>query len=82
VPLFLSAYAEAERLLGDVELTTGQLAQLRAIDMAHQRRLFALLHAAGPRRDPTEEEVAALRERIDADLLALLTPEQRRALGR
>jgi hypothetical protein len=81
VATFLSAYAEAERLLGDVELTTGQLAQLRAIDAAHQRRLFALLHAAGRSGEPTEAEIAALRRRIDADLFAILTPEQRRALG-
>ena len=80
---FLSAYAEAERLLGGVELTSGQLAQVRAIDVAHQRRLFDLLHGAAGAlpREPTEGEAEALRERIDADLLAMLTPAQRRALG-
>ena len=79
---FLSAYAEAERLFGDVELTTGQLAQLRASDAAHQRRLFALLHAAGRSGEPSAPEIDALRRQIDADLFALLSPEQRRALRR
>jgi hypothetical protein len=81
---FLSAYAEAERLLGGQqlrELTAGQLAQLRAIDVAHQRRLFALVRADGQPREPTERELAALRERIAADIRAILTPEQRRAPG-
>ena len=81
---FLSAYAEAERLLGGErlrELTAGQLAQLRAIDAAHQRRLFAMVRRDGGSREPAAEEIAAMRERIAAEIRAILTPEQRRALG-
>ena len=70
----MNAYAMAAQLLGDVELSVGQLAQLRAIDVKYQQRLFTLLH-----RDdaPPVEEMAELRAMIAADLLEMLTPEQR-----
>jgi hypothetical protein len=49
----MSAYAVAERLLGDMPLSVGQLTQLRAIDRKYQQRLFTLLHAAeGDGREP------------------------------
>lgn len=84
----MNAYTLAAELLGGVELSVGQLAELRAIDMKYQQRLFTLLHrsgadAAGPsaparaEREPTAEELASLRETIESDLFDLLTPEQR-----
>lgn len=89
----MNAYTMATQLLGDVDLSAGQLAQLRAIDMKYQQRLFTLLHrddagrpadlpgaAPAREREPTAEEMAALREMIAADLLDMLTPEQREAL--
>ena len=80
----MNAYTLAAQLLGDTELSAGQLAQLRTIDAGHQQRLFTLLHdggAARPARAPTAQELAALRETIVRDLLEMLTPEQRAALS-
>ena len=86
----MNAYTVAAQLLGELELSTGQLSQLRTIDMSYQQRLFTLLHQAGgadaggpahrpaaPAREPTAEELEALRAMIVSDLLAMLTPEQR-----
>lgn len=80
----MNAYTLAAQLLGDMELSGFQLAQLRAIDASHQQRLFTLLHDGGasrPAREPTAHELAALRETIVRDLLEMLTPEQRDALS-
>jgi hypothetical protein len=88
----MGAFEVAGRLLRGVELSPGQLAQLRAIDRKYQERLHALLYPAGgegapappgaapARREPTGEEVAALDAMVTSDLLAMLTPEQRRDL--
>ena len=80
----MNAYTIAAQLLGDVELSAGQLAQLRTIDASHQQRLFTLLHDGGaerPVREPTERELESLRESITRDLLGMLTPGQRAALS-
>ena len=58
-------------MLGDLELSPGQLAQLRALDRKYAQRLFE-------RRQPE----ATLRAMLRSDILAMLTPEQERALGR
>ena len=76
----MDAFSTAARILGGIELTPGQLAQLRAIDHKWQQRLFDLLHPAGSsgaRREPTEAELEALRRGVTDDVLGLLTPEQR-----
>ena len=76
----MDAYGTAARILDGIELTPGQLAQLRAIDHKWQQRLFDLVHPAGSpgtRREPTEAELEALRRGVADDVLALLTPEQR-----
>jgi hypothetical protein len=66
----VNALAEAARLLGDIELTLGQLAQLRALDRKYAQRRY---------EGGTEEELlAALR----SDILEMLTPEQGRSLRR
>ena len=67
----MNALTEATRLLGDLELSSGQLAQLRALNRKYAQRVFE-------RRQPEAELLAMLR----ADILAMLTPEQERALGR
>lgn len=80
----MDAFTTATRILEGIELTPGQLAQLRAIDHRWQQRLFDLLHPAGmagARREPTEAELAALRRGLTDDVLGLLTPEQRGRLS-
>jgi 1,2-phenylacetyl-CoA epoxidase PaaB subunit len=57
-------------MLGDMELSPGQLAQLRALDRKYAQRLYA-------RRQPE----ADLRAMLRSDIRAMLTPEQERALG-
>jgi hypothetical protein len=59
----MNALAEASRVLGDRELTQGQLAQLRALDRKYAQWLYE-------RRE--SEEV--LRERLRAEILALVAP--------
>jgi hypothetical protein len=67
----MNALAEAARMLGDMELSPGQLAQLRALDRKYAQRRFE-----GRRSD------AELLDLLRSDILAVLTPEQERALGR
>ena len=66
----MNALAEAARMLGDMELSPSQLAQLRALD-----RKYAQRHFEGSRPE------AELRSLLRSDILATLTPEQQRALG-
>jgi Spy/CpxP family protein refolding chaperone len=56
-------------MLGDIELSSGQLAQLRALNRKYAQLLYE-------RRRPEAELRALLR----SDILAMLTPEQARAL--
>jgi hypothetical protein len=65
----MNALAEAARLLGDIALSPGQLAQLRALDRKYAQQRYE-------RRRPEAE----LRAMLRLDILAVLTPEQERAL--
>jgi hypothetical protein len=67
----MNALAEAARMLGDMELSPGQLAQLRALDRKYAQQRFE-------RRRSDAELLDLLR----SDILAVLTPEQERALRR
>ena len=67
----MNALTEAARMLGDMELSPGQLAQLRALDRKYAQQRFE-------RRRPEAELLDLLR----SDILAVLTPEQERALRR
>jgi hypothetical protein len=58
----MNALAEAARILGDRELSQGQLAQLRALNRKYAQWLYE-------KRAPEE----ALRERLRAEILALVT---------
>lgn len=78
----MNAYTVAEEMLGGMELTPMQVAQLRAIDHEHQQRLFALLHPDGaePARAAAPEELAGLRAALESGIRGLLTPDQRARL--
>jgi Spy/CpxP family protein refolding chaperone len=65
----MNALAEAFRLLGDVELSSAQLAQLRALNRKYAQWRYE-------RRYPDME----LRARLRSDILEVLTPEQRATL--
>ena len=93
----MDAFSIAAELLGDIELSSGQLGQLRALDyrlllefdrLAKSRPTRPTSRdAAGPPPpssafEPTPEEEAALRASIIPDILEMLTPEQRAALDR
>ena len=88
----LDAYAVADELFGDVPLTTGQRAQLRALDHRYWQAVFDLLHrddeAPGARSTPastaptlTPEQRAALRTMLEDAIREMATPAQRAALG-
>ena len=70
-----SAFSVAERLLGRVTLTTGQIAHLRAIDHKYQQSLYAMLD--GARRAPTATERLQLDGAAAREIMEILTPEQR-----
>ncbi|HET7233061.1 MAG TPA: hypothetical protein VFJ16_23835 [Longimicrobium sp.] len=78
-----NVFSLASRLLGALDLSPGQLAQLRAIDHACQQRVFTLLRG-GPaaRGELTDEEEQELRSTVERDILAMLTPGQRERIGR
>jgi Spy/CpxP family protein refolding chaperone len=67
----MNALAEAARMLGDMELSPSQLAQLRALNRKYAQRLYE--------RRGSEAELRAL---LRSDILAMLTPEQERAFRR
>lgn len=75
----MDACTVAGEVLGPIELTPMQVAQLRAIDHEHQQRLFALLHVAEgePAREATPAELAVLRASLERAVLGILTPGQR-----
>jgi hypothetical protein len=73
----------AKELLGDLEPSPGQLAQLRALDRKYAQRVYSLLHESDiPRQELTDGEAADLRAMLVSDILALLTPEQKGLLQR
>jgi hypothetical protein len=82
----MDVFIIATELLGKLELTSGQLGQLRALEY----RL--LLESLPPRRgasksaveaDPgsVPENEAALRARVVEEIMQMLTPEQRAQLS-
>jgi Spy/CpxP family protein refolding chaperone len=93
----MDAYSTAAGLLGNMELSPDQLAQLRAIDYKYQLEVQHRLHArkengpapfpAPPRHSNTSsgltpQDFASLRAMIVGDIRDMLTPEQRAALDR
>lgn len=91
----MNAYSVAAELLGDLQLSSDQHAQLRAIDyrfqLEVQRRLQAREGSARPGgAAPTAaagaalgpDDLAALRARLLADIREMLTPQQREILDR
>lgn len=87
----MSAFTLAAQMLGDMPLSAGQLAQLRAIDMKYQQRLFTLVNPIEADADatgspvraprvPTDVELRALEEMVTSDVIAMLTQEQRHVL--
>jgi hypothetical protein len=94
----MDAFTVAAQMLGGLELGSGQLAQLRAIDSKYQQRLYTLLHASDTparpggsypepdahpvERGPTPAELAELRAMLVSDIRGLLSPEQRGRLDR
>jgi Spy/CpxP family protein refolding chaperone len=94
----MDAYSIAAELLGDLELSPDQRAQLRAIDYRYQLEVQQRLHARGGRETASlpppaadriaesgpaqPEDDASLRAMIVAAILELLTPQQRADLDR
>lgn len=67
-------------MLGEMALTSSQLAEFRAINTRYYLRVRDLLRGADGREEERElsaEEIAALREMLVEDVLATLSPEQR-----
>lgn len=75
-----SAFSLAEKLLGSLSLTPGQIAQLRAIDHKYQQSLYTMLQ--GVSRAPTEAERSELDDRAAREIMDMLTAKQRTRLGR
>jgi hypothetical protein len=92
----VDAFTVAAQMLGDIQLSPFQLAQLRAINRKYYQELYALLHERddvatpiGPRvessttrteRELTEKELAGLRAMLTSDVRAVLTSEQQRVV--
>lgn len=82
----LSASSLVARLLPGVALTTGQMAQMRAIDTRHYTELFALRERARSEgrewSAPSPEEARALRAALVAAVREMLDDDQRAAFDR
>ena len=91
----MDPFTMAELLLGDLTLTSGQLAQLRAINTKYFTELHALEQATGPERGARAEEsladgppaipesaLAALDAQIARDIRDMLSEDQRAVLDR
>jgi Spy/CpxP family protein refolding chaperone len=92
----MDAFTIAAQMLPAVELTSSQLAQLRAINRNHQQQLYALQHQSEDDAESSARPESPFRagspvtDAHDADLdavltsniRAILTPEQRSALDR
>lgn len=79
----MDPFTTASELLGDLELTPGQLAHLRALDRKYAQRLHGLLHKEGKSKSElSQAEAEDLQRRLVADILDMLTPEQRRVVKR
>jgi hypothetical protein len=92
----MNPFTMAELLLGDMQLTSGQLAQLRAINTKYFTELYALQQRTRADRAPTvqadsivegqptipEADLAALDVMIARDIRDMLTAEQRPVLDR
>jgi hypothetical protein len=88
----MDAFSIAAELIPGIELTAGQLAQLRAVNHRYHTRLYELTRAHGAVRAParrnvppaprelTAGEAGELRAMLVDAVLELLTPEQRRTL--
>jgi hypothetical protein len=76
----MNAFTMLGDMLANLALSPGQLAQLRALNRKYAQRVYTLLHEseAGIPRELTEAEAADLHAKLRADVLALLTPEQRK----
>jgi hypothetical protein len=72
----MDVFTVAAELLGDLQLTSGQLGQLRALEY---RLLLESL-----RRDhaPSREEEVDLRAEVVDEIVQMLTPDQRARLDR
>jgi hypothetical protein len=78
----MDAFAVAEQMLGDITLSSSQIAELRAINYQYWLRVSEMTSAAGggpPDRPLTAAETAELHAMVVARLDAMLTPEQRAA---
>jgi Spy/CpxP family protein refolding chaperone len=81
----MNALTMAARMLGNMELTSGQMAQLHALNRKYAQQVYTMLHDSGGgsaplRRELTEAEEAELNARLRSDILGMLTPEQRRVV--
>lgn len=88
----MDVFTIAAELLGDLKLTSGQLGQLRALEyrllLESVRRPGRFPGSAGSTADAMDEPAArlerdvVLRAQIVAEILEMLTPEQRAELNR
>ena len=73
----MNALSIASELLGNLELSPGQLAQLRALDRKYAQRIYTLMHESeAGTRELSDAETADLDARLTTDILGMLTPEQ------
>lgn len=86
----MDPFTMVERLLGDAELTSSQLAQIRALNTRYFTELAAIDRGSGkPRRrrpnelaDSPASRFASLMSSIASDIREVLTDEQRAAFDR
>jgi hypothetical protein len=84
----MNPFTMAELLLGDMKLTPGQLAQLRAINTRYFTELYALQRKVGAgsatdgRSVVPEADLAALDATIARDIRDMLSEDQRAVLDR
>ncbi len=78
----MDAFTVAAEILGDRQLTSGQIAQLRAINQRYWQAVSAIRHSGAEQGEQgavalTAAQVAELRAMLEWEIRSLRAPDQR-----
>lgn len=77
----MDAFTVAAEILGDRQLTSGQIAQLRAINQRYWQAVFVMRHSGGEQGEQgatalTAAQITELRAMLEWEIQGLRVPDQ------